>query len=88
MVTSMPKLQIDHEAVCKGYSLWTKFNKSFPSSENRAKEILDMIHSDVYGPMYVKSFGGASYYVSFIDDYSHKTWVYLMKIKDEVFGEL
>jgi hypothetical protein len=25
--------------------------------------------------------------VSFIDDYSHKTWVYLLKSKDEVFGK-
>ena len=26
------------------------------------------------------------YYVSFIDDHSHKTWIYFMKKKDEVFG--
>jgi len=32
-----------------------------------------------------KSLGGHLYYVTFIDDHSRKTWVYLMKTKDEVF---
>ena len=27
------------------------------------------------------------YIVSFIDDYSRKTWVYFLKSKDEVFGK-
>eukprot|EP00253_Pinus_taeda_P022805 PITA_22805 len=32
-----------------------------------------------------KSLGGHLSYVTFIDDHSRKTWVYLMKTKDEVF---
>jgi hypothetical protein len=35
--------------------------------------------------MLVKSLGGSLYYVIFIDDYSRKTWMYLLKTKDEVF---
>lgn len=31
-----------------------------------------------------KSLGGHIYYVTFINDHSRKTWVYLMKSKDEV----
>ena len=27
------------------------------------------------------------YYVSSIDDYSHKTWIYLLKSNNEVFGK-
>jgi hypothetical protein len=49
-------------------------------------EILDLIHSDVCGPM-TKSLGGHLYYVTFIDDHSRKTWVYLLKSKDEVFSK-
>jgi hypothetical protein len=33
------------------------------------------------------SISGYVYYVSFIDDYSRKTWVYFLKSKDEVFNK-
>ena len=33
------------------------------------------------------SLSGYVYYVTFIDDYSRKTWVYFLKSKDEVFGK-
>jgi transposase InsO family protein len=34
-----------------------------------------------------KSLGGSLYYVIFIDDYSRKTWLYLLKTKDKVFSK-
>jgi transposase InsO family protein len=36
--------------------------------------------------MLVASIIGCMYYVSFIDDFSHKTWIYFLKTKDEVFS--
>ena len=42
------------------------------------------MHLDVCGPLKVKSFGGALYFVTFIDDYSGKLWVYALKSKDQV----
>jgi hypothetical protein len=33
------------------------------------------------------SISGYVYYISFIDDYSRKTWVFFLKSKDEVFGK-
>ena len=45
----------------------------FPHSEHKSKEPLDLVHSDVCGPMSVHSFSGYSYCVTFIDDYSRKT---------------
>jgi transposase InsO family protein len=38
------------------------------------------------GPMPSSSISGYVYYVSFIDDYSHKTWIYFLKSKDELFS--
>jgi hypothetical protein len=37
--------------------------------------------------MTISSLGGFLYYVKFIDDLSWKTWIYIMKTKDEVFSE-
>jgi hypothetical protein len=52
---------------------------SFSNSDSRAKGFLDIVHSDVCGPLSEASLSGYVYYVSFIDDYSRKTWIYLLK---------
>jgi transposase InsO family protein len=44
------------------------------------------VHLDVCGPMTLSSLGGFLYYVTFIDDFSWKTWIYFIKTKDEVFS--
>ena len=52
---------------------------------NRAAEPQDLIHSDLCGKMNAHSFGGAEYFLTFVDDRTHYTWVYLLKHKDEAF---
>ena len=46
---------------------------SFPSSGKRGKQILALVHSDVFGLVKVPSLGKSLYYVSFIDDFSMYT---------------
>jgi hypothetical protein len=87
MVKGIPELQSTHEGIYNGCALGKNIKKPFPSSNNRSKEILDLIHSDVCSPMPVRSLGGSLYYVIFIDDYSRKMWLYLLKTKDEVFNK-
>jgi hypothetical protein len=87
MVEGIQELQSTHEGICKGCALGKNIKKPFPSNNNRSKEILDLIHSDVCGPLPVKSQGGSLYYVILIDDYSRKTWLYLLKTKDKVFNK-
>lgn len=88
IVSGVPKLQIDHKVVCKACALGKYFKKPFRNSDNRCKEVLDLIHFDVCGPMPVRSLGGLLYYVTFIDDFFHMTQIYLMKTKDDVFTKL
>ena len=59
----------------------------FPKSEIKTKGTLELIHSDVYGPMSSTSLSGFEYYITFIDDYSRKTWIYFLKTKSEMFGK-
>ena len=59
----------------------------FLSSNNNAKGALDIVHSDVCGPMSTTSLSRYVYYVSFIDDFSCNTWIYFLKAKSEVFNK-
>ena len=52
----------------------------------RAKNVLDLVHTDVCGPFPVPSIGGSLYFVTFIDDRSRYAWVYPLKNKSEVFS--
>eukprot|EP00253_Pinus_taeda_P006863 PITA_06863 len=58
---------------------------SFPSGSKRAKKILELVHSDVFGPVKVPSLGKSVYYVSFIDEFSRNTWICFLKKKSKVF---
>nr|GEV97066.1 retrovirus-related Pol polyprotein from transposon TNT 1-94 [Tanacetum cinerariifolium] len=71
------------EACVKGKQYRVKFS----TCQHTSKEILKYVHSDLWGPSPVKSQGGCVYFVTFIDDYSRKVWVYFLKTKDEVFGK-
>ena len=58
---------------------------AFPKGQaTRAQQKLEIIHSDVCGPIKPTSLGGSSYYVSFIDDKTRFTVVYLMSHKGQV----
>jgi hypothetical protein len=41
----------------------------------------------VFGPVPVPSLGKSVYYVSFIDDFSRKTWIYFLRNKSKVFDK-
>ena len=57
----------------------------FGTTIHNTKGILDYIHTDVWGPTKMASLGGKHYFVTFVDDFSRRVWVYTMKSKDEVF---
>lgn len=57
---------------------------SFPDSDSKTNNILELIHSDLCGPMEVESIGGSKYFLTFIDDYSKKVFVYFLEKKSQV----
>ncbi|GKE38495.1 retrotransposon protein, putative, ty1-copia subclass [Tanacetum coccineum] len=59
--------------------------KPFPHRTERATDFLGLIHTDVCGPLRHVSRQGASYLITFTDDYSRFGYVYLLKHKHKVF---
>ena len=87
VVKGLPKIQINHEGVCKGCAQGKNTKNTFPSNTSKAKWILDIVHSNVCSPMSATSLSGRVYYVYFIDEYSHNNWIYFLKSKEKVFGK-
>ncbi|XP_072087350.1 uncharacterized protein [Arachis hypogaea] len=71
---------------CQTCHLGKHVRSSFSSRVNtRAASPFSVIHSDVWGPSRVTSHSGFRYFVTFIDDFSRCTWLYLMKDRSELF---
>lgn len=60
----------------------------FPKvAEKKSEAVLDIVHSDVAGPMTTTP-GGCRYYMTMIDDHSRYTVVYFLKEKSEVADKI
>lgn len=75
------------ETICESCVDAKQTRKPFGErSEKRATRVLEVVHSDVCGPVTPVGHDGSRYYVSFIDDWSRFAMVFTMRSKDEVFG--
>lgn len=86
LVIGLPPLK-SNMTFCEG-CIYGKHSKSNVNIEpaTRATQVLALIHSDLCGPMSMKSLGGALYFLLFIDDYSRYTHIYFLKKKSETFS--
>lgn len=58
----------------------------FPfGTRTKSKRMLEIVHTDVCGPITPESYDGNKYFVTFIDDFSNFTVIYLIKKKSDVF---
>jgi hypothetical protein len=76
-------LDLSSGSVCDICACAKAHQLPYSLSSSRSSVPLQLIFSDVWGPA-IDSFG-QKYYVSFIDDYSKFTWIYLLRSKYEVF---
>ena len=53
---------------------------------NRAKSPFKLVHTNVWGPCRTTSTLGFQYFVTFINDYSRCTWLFLMKNRAELYS--
>jgi 5'-3' exoribonuclease 2 len=59
-------------------------NNFSKDARSKSKVILEVIYSDVCGPIQLDLIVGNRYFVTFIDDFSRKLWTYLIKKKSEM----
>ena len=72
---------------CESYQLRKHTRVSFPKRlNNRAKSPFELVHTNVWGPCQITSTLGFQYFVTFIDDYSRCTLLFLMKNRAELYS--
>ena len=86
MVTGLSMVSCK-DGVCSGCVLRKHHRDSFDKRASWHTSVpLELVHSDLCGPLPSASFYGIKYFLTFIDDYSKRTWVYFLKLKSEVFN--
>lgn len=66
----------------------TPFVKREIKRETTSSKLLEIVHTDVCGPMRVTSISGARYFVTFIDNYNRWCQVYFLKKKEMLWISL
>ena len=61
--------------------------RPFKAKGYRATKPLELVHTNVCGPMRVQARGGYEYFFTFTDDYSRYGFVYLMRQKSKTFDK-
>lgn len=72
---------------CEGCLMSKQSRSSFPSQAKfEAEKTLELVYADICGPIAPTTPGGNRYFLLFVDDFSRKMWIYLLKEKSEAFS--
>ena len=83
MVKGLPEIK-DPSKVCEECVIAKQHRESFPKESTwRANHILQLVHSDICGPLNPPSNSHKRYFITFTNDFSRKTWVYFLVEKSE-----
>jgi transposase InsO family protein len=69
---------------CEHCVLGKQRRVKFGTVIHNTKSILVYVHSDIWGPAKTPSLEGKHYFVTLVDDFSRRVWVFTMKNKNEV----
>ena len=67
---------------CKICPMGKQARLKFSKSGSRATKLLEVVHSDICSSE-TESIGGSRYFITFIDDYSRRIFIYFLKTKSE-----
>ncbi|GJW21582.1 retrovirus-related pol polyprotein from transposon TNT 1-94 [Tanacetum coccineum] len=84
IVIGLPKLKFIKDHLYSSCELGKAKQKSFHTkTTSSSKRRLQLLHMDLYGPMWVESINGKKYVLIIVDDYSIYTWTHFLRSKDE-----
>jgi hypothetical protein len=75
------------ECFCPSCALAKSTRRPLKGSMSKGTHILEMIHSDICGPLQTETRGRKRYFVLFIDHYSRFTYCCLLRRKNETFSK-
>ena len=85
MVTGLPPLPL-LQPTCEPCILGKQHRTAIPKlSATPISSILQLVHSDLCGPLPHKSLTGSRYILRFIDHFSRFSWVYFLNTKSKTF---
>ena len=84
MVKGLTPEMVEETFICESCIQGKHPKTPYFPSESSTKNVGELIHSDVCGPLQVRSRYGKWYIVSFIDDYSSMAKSYAIRSKDQV----
>lgn len=86
MVNGLPSLKITNK-LCTKCLTGKQHRDSMPKrSLWRASNKLQLVHADICGPIKLESNENKRYFLSFIDDFTRKSWLYFLHEKSEAFA--
>jgi transposase InsO family protein len=87
MVIDLPPISCRY-GVCAGCVLGKHHRDSFEKTTSWHGSVpLQLVHSDLCVPLSSPSFFGCKYFLTFIDDFSIRTWVYFLKLRRKLFDK-
>ena len=86
LVIGLPRFKDKNmQHVCEACQYGKQVRLPFEKESVRSTHALQLIHTDIWGSTKETSIGGNRYYVTFIDVFRRKVWIYFMKNKSDVF---
>jgi hypothetical protein len=85
-IRDLPTIKNLSGSVCKQCQHGKQTRVRFKTKEYSTTKPLEIVHTDVCGPMRTKGLKGERYFLLFVDDFTRMTWMYLLKKKSETFS--
>ena len=69
-VRGIPSLKKPDVSLCNNFHIGKMGKPSFKSKNYHSEEVLEIVHTDLCGPIGVESYSGEKFFICFVDDYS------------------